>query len=452
MNWKLTVGGYGKIERCEIEVAPLTLFVGDNNSGKSYLMSLLWGIKNLGIQALIGKEAAKESDAENRLRVWIREQIGIALKQGEVSVCADGIAADLQTVLSERMHRKKDAFVQKIFNSPNMVIREFQIELQRSEKMDLYFNFNYVQNETALYIYGKDSDRFRIIFAESEKNVDGLSDDAYAACLEAMYCILLDMEPIENGHYRHLYLPAARTGFILTKDTINKVSRNAMFNMQTEKEEMVPFVRPINQFLDVLNDLSWDVRENRAFEPILAYLESGMADGFLEMRSLPNKEISYTPNGSKTGMPLRMASAVVTELSPLILMLKHKENLNTLFYEEPEVCLHPQLQHSMAKVICRLVNTGLNLIVTTHSDIILQHINNMIRLFRRDDAKDICEQYGYAQHDMMSPEKIKVYQFTKKDGSHTDIEELICGENGFAIPSFNHALDRILNEAYAIQG
>lgn len=81
MNWKLTVGGYGKIERCEIEVAPLTLFVGDNNSGKSYLMSLLWGIKNLGIQALIGKEAAKESDAENRLRVWIREQIGIALKQ-----------------------------------------------------------------------------------------------------------------------------------------------------------------------------------------------------------------------------------------------------------------------------------------------------------------------------------------------------------------------------------
>ncbi|MCI8790709.1 MAG: ATP-binding protein [Lachnospiraceae bacterium] len=42
MGWRLKVSGYGKIESAEIETAPLTLFVGDNNSGKSYLMSLLW--------------------------------------------------------------------------------------------------------------------------------------------------------------------------------------------------------------------------------------------------------------------------------------------------------------------------------------------------------------------------------------------------------------------------
>lgn len=43
MSWKLKVWEYGKIKQAEIEVAPLTFFVGDNNSGKSYLMSLLWG-------------------------------------------------------------------------------------------------------------------------------------------------------------------------------------------------------------------------------------------------------------------------------------------------------------------------------------------------------------------------------------------------------------------------
>lgn len=35
MHWKLKVKGYGKIKSAEIEIAPLTLFVGDNNSGKS---------------------------------------------------------------------------------------------------------------------------------------------------------------------------------------------------------------------------------------------------------------------------------------------------------------------------------------------------------------------------------------------------------------------------------
>src|SRR5580700_2291352 len=43
-RWKLLVEGLGKIERAEVDVRPLMLFVGDNNSGKSYLASLLWGL------------------------------------------------------------------------------------------------------------------------------------------------------------------------------------------------------------------------------------------------------------------------------------------------------------------------------------------------------------------------------------------------------------------------
>ncbi|MED4870069.1 AAA family ATPase [Geobacillus stearothermophilus] len=42
-TWALKVERFGKIKQGEIDIAPLMLFVGDNNSGKSYLMSLLWG-------------------------------------------------------------------------------------------------------------------------------------------------------------------------------------------------------------------------------------------------------------------------------------------------------------------------------------------------------------------------------------------------------------------------
>ena len=39
---KLYVKNFAKIKEAEIELAPFTLFVGDNNSGKSYLMTLIY--------------------------------------------------------------------------------------------------------------------------------------------------------------------------------------------------------------------------------------------------------------------------------------------------------------------------------------------------------------------------------------------------------------------------
>ncbi len=38
MKRKLIIEDFGKIKKAEIDISPLTLFVGDNNSGKSYLL------------------------------------------------------------------------------------------------------------------------------------------------------------------------------------------------------------------------------------------------------------------------------------------------------------------------------------------------------------------------------------------------------------------------------
>lgn len=63
-SWKVRVEDYGKIKSAEIEMAPLTLFVGDNNSGKSYLLALLWGIENLGVGTLVGRDYVDEEETE----------------------------------------------------------------------------------------------------------------------------------------------------------------------------------------------------------------------------------------------------------------------------------------------------------------------------------------------------------------------------------------------------
>ena len=47
-QWTLHIENFAQIKSADIRISPLILFVGDNNSGKSYVMSLLWGLLTYG--------------------------------------------------------------------------------------------------------------------------------------------------------------------------------------------------------------------------------------------------------------------------------------------------------------------------------------------------------------------------------------------------------------------
>ena len=447
MVWKLKVLEYGKIKSAEIEVSPLTLFVGDNNSGKSYLMALLWGIQNLGVSELISSVLREETKLEHELIGWIRAQVALACEQGEHIAQVCEIEKELQAFLREGLRQNKDNLVKKIFNSSDVKIKDLQIELKDLDKISL--TFTKLKDRWG----SEELDSLRIKNNTGTEYTIKLSEIEWGYQNNLIICMILSLA-MEisigevNGIHENIYLPAARTGFMLTKDIINKAGRNAAFNIGVQQEEMIPFIRPINQFLDVMNDLSFDSKGDRGAAAIAEYLENYMAEGTVEMSTLPNKEVLYVPAGQEKGIPLRIVSAVVTEISPLILILKHKKRVKGLFYEEPEMCLHPQLQQKIARVICQLASAGVKMTLTTHSDIILQHINNMIRLSERQDAERICSELGYDSGDLLKAEEVKVYQLKSNAGEGTKVEELPCGKNGFAVPTFNDALDRIMEEAF----
>ena len=71
--WTLHVENFGKIAEADVSISPLMCFVGDNNSGKSYLMSLLWGVLTLGKD--IFPKMPSEAKTYKRCENWLRESL-----------------------------------------------------------------------------------------------------------------------------------------------------------------------------------------------------------------------------------------------------------------------------------------------------------------------------------------------------------------------------------------
>lgn len=449
-SWKLFVEQYGKIKSAEIEMAPLTLFVGDNNSGKSFLLSLLWGIENLGMEVLLGHFSDKDEIEETAaLFSWISKQIDVAIENGTHSVPVLEIADLLEIFLNNQLEKNKDELVKAIFNSEQVRVGKIAIKFCDINNLQLKFQVN---DDRGLVMFVEGSaKRYGIEGSISSEKSFLLDSFLLWFFLKGIYCLIMNINMHEETS-GSIYLPAARTGFMLTKDIINKVGRKNTFNIYSNKETITPFVRPINHFLDIMGDMSLDYSRKDKFLKLASDMEKEMADRAIEISTMPNKEVQYIPNGYQEGIPLRLTSAVVTELSPIILILKHVSKVERFYYEEPEMCLHPQLQHKMGKMICRAVNSGISMIITTHSDIILQHINNMIKTSKCEERIKICEELGYTRQDFLGCEQVKVYQLESRAGAKTEVKELPCEEDGFVVPTFNDALDKIMDEAYRIQG
>ena len=257
---------------------------------------------------------------------------------------------------------------------------------------------------------------------------------------------------LSKSNEKTVYLPAARTGFMLAKDVINRVGRQETFDVMGQKignqVSLQAFTKPIIGFLNTIEELSFDVGEK--YEEIVEYIEKDIIHGEVKYSNIGKREIRYVPEGMSKSISLRTTSAVVTELVPLVLVMKHGTRIRAICYEEPEMCLHPKLQLKTARAIIKMVNSGMNVYATTHSDIILQHINNMCKVYDTKIPKKIMEEYTLQENDVLPASKVAIYQLND-EGAYSTVQE-ITYENGiFDVPTFRDSLIDILRITTDIQ-
>ena len=103
-------------------------------------------------------------------------------------------------------------------------------------------------------------------------------------------------------------------------------------------------------------------------------------------------EFFYRPKGWKSDLPLMRASSMVSELAPVVLYLRYLvQPGDVLIIEEPESHLHPAVQAAFARELARLVHSGIRVVVTTHSEWLLDQFANLVRLsaLPKDERKEI---------------------------------------------------------------
>lgn len=439
MKQHLIIEKFGKIEKADIQISPLTLFVGDNNSGKSYLLSLVWGLYAADISSVLFRDLKRVESYEEIFRKLC--DLIIAAEEGNQRQKTQISSKEFIVILNEILEKNKDKFVAGIFNYEQVSIQKLEVLIEQ----EFEFEINSWKQEDIIRVsYGRQI----ISFLES------MTEEIIADIV--LRRILLWFLKSGNN-YRDsnmVYLPAARTGFVLAKNVINRVSRQVAYDMSGMDAidvgaEIQPFTKPIIRFLDMLEELSLDNKTKYA--EIVAWMEQSMTHGSIQYDSEMNgKEIRYVPAGSRGSLPLRTSSAVVTELTPLIMLLKYKRAIGAICYEEPEMCLHPQLQQEMGKLLIRLVNSGVPIIATTHSDIIIQHINNMCRLKGMGSPEELLEKLELSEKDAIDLDDVAVYQFTDR-GEYSVIDKVIPQNGEFSVKTFSNALMRILEQTSEVQ-
>lgn len=86
--------------------------------------------------------------------------------------------------------------------------------------------------------------------------------------------------------------------------------------------------------------------------------------------------------------------------------------------DEPALNLHPKNQRALARLIARVVNAGVKVFITTHSDYLVKEFNTLIMLAQSTKhTKTVQKEFHYANEELLDPDRIRLYMTGTKSKS-----------------------------------
>ncbi len=252
------------------------------------------------------------------------------------------------------------------------------------------------------------------------------------------------------------YLPADRAGVmhahrVVTGSLIARASRVSLqqgIPLPALSGVLTDFLEQLIEFSDL------PPAKSRTRNRWLAdRLEQEILHGTIEVEKsvVGYPSFSYRPKGWKTNLPLLNTSSMVTELAPVVLYLRYLVHPgDVLIMEEPEAHLHPAAQAELTKLLARAVRSGIRVIMTTHSEWILEQVSNLVELAHlpEDQRESLV-----GIHDLsLRPEQVGVWLFDSKSSEEgTRVENIpFAREGGFEQTGFEQVAESLYHEWTAI--
>jgi hypothetical protein len=250
---------------------------------------------------------------------------------------------------------------------------------------------------------------------------------------------------IHRSFFPNVYfLPSERTGIIqsissMSTTRVDDDKKESKLKDDTDKKEKSAYLSlPVGSLLDMLASSAYEPLSEREEEAgknknVKKYLE--MAD-ILEKdiiggtvktveKSDGTLEFIYSLKG-KDAFNLQVTSSCVKDLTPLIYYLRFlAEKGDIIVIDEPEMNLHPESQIKVMELLAMMVNWGINVVITTHSTYLVDHLSNLTKAYTLKEKEGLENKFKLGSKDcFISQNNISVYLF--ENGTIKDV----YGEDG----------------------
>ncbi len=157
-----------------------------------------------------------------------------------------------------------------------------------------------------------------------------------------------------------------------------------------------------------------------------------MQESSLSQDNASTREIIFQP-AKDCKLEISIASSMVKELSPLVLYLRYLARPGELLIiDEPEMNLHPEAQAKMIEFLAMLINAGLNIIITTHSPYVTDHLTNLIKAYDAENKDSIRGEFYLKRTEaFISKEKVSVYLIDRGKATKAMDEDGVIQLNTF---------------------
>ncbi len=431
---ELEVTNFGPVVEAKIDLRPLTVFVGPSNTGKSYLAILVYALHryfsggrhdrrfaHLSHRLFASSKKVLSKKSIDALFEWWEQEFGNIVKQNSLSDIRDRVE-DKKTVTLPGSVTK---LIQSLFDAQgdllnlelgrcfgsdvSELIRKKSrsaariIVRQRLSSSSAFFEHDLTVSPNGKKLRTSVPENLKVKLVNSEHNYDVydvfeflLSRESFGDDFRTDFYLRELLELLTDLALPHLLGPLQRPAFYLPADRTGVMHAHSVVVSALLESAALTGLRPglaartpmlsgvLADFLEQLLefDSSQHFSEDSNDDPGKR-IEDDILRGSVVLERAATSgypRFTYRPVGWKDSLPLMNASSMVSELAPVVLYLRHKVILgDVLIVEEPESHLHPAMQVEFTRQIAELIRSGIRVILTTHSEWVLEELANIVR-------------------------------------------------------------------------